>query len=308
MSFCGYAILNRETMVVPDATKDKRFQGNPLVAGEPHIRFYAGVPLRTKEGLNVGSLCVIDREPRELTEKQEAALRVLAKQVIAHMQMRQHANQLESLVKNLTKKEEEIAQYQTKLEAANAALQNLSLTDDLTQLKNRRAFRERLEGDYRLAMRHQLPLSLALIDVDRFKHYNDTHGHPAGDAVLREVARIIERTARSTDCVARYGGEEFIVLLPNTAEGGARTIGEKIRKAVEEMHGHEEALTISVGVSTLQSSGQTLPQLLESTDQALYQAKLNGRNRVVHFHDMKAPLRVGAAALREQEQLHPRLL
>jgi diguanylate cyclase (GGDEF)-like protein len=179
----------------------------------------------------------------------------LAKQVIAYLEARLYAGELEATVKNLQQKEEEIAHYQKELESANAALKDLSVRGDLTQVRNRRAFRERLDADYRLAMRHKQPLSLALIDVDHFKEFNDTYGHAVGDRVLRDVARILVETSRSTDCVARYGGEEFIVLLPNTDAAGARIISDRFRNAIEDWKVKHDGATVSVGVATLESTG-----------------------------------------------------
>jgi diguanylate cyclase (GGDEF)-like protein len=123
-----------------------------------------------------------------------------------------------------------------------------------------------------------------LIDIDHFKKVNDTHGHPAGDAVLRGVAAVARAQARETDLVARYGGEEMAVVLPETDAAGARTIAERLRAAVEgTAHATEHGtlrVTISVGVATWPGGGQTAEELLTTADRALYRAKQTGRNRV----------------------------
>src|SRR5205085_7620259 len=110
-------------------------------------------------------------------------------------------------------------------------LQALAITDGLTGLKNHRAFQEKLAEEFERSCRQNLPLSLLLLDVDKFKHYNDTYGHPAGDQVLKMVAALLGETVRPADFVARYGGEEFVILLPGMDAEGAVTLAERVREA-----------------------------------------------------------------------------
>jgi diguanylate cyclase (GGDEF)-like protein len=162
--------------------------------------------------------------------------------------------------------------------------ERLATTDGLTGLINRRTLNAQLTARVREAQRYRRPLSLLLIDIDHFKKVNDTHGHPAGDAVLRGVAAVARAQARETDLVARYGGEEMAVVLPETDAAGARTIAERLRAAVEgTAHATEHGtlrVTISVGVATWPGGGQTAEELLTTADRALYRAKQTGRNRV----------------------------
>lgn len=164
--------------------------------------------------------------------------------------------------------------------ALQKQLIELSLSDGLTGLRNRRAFDEALPAQFELARRYQRPLSLAIIDVDHFKIMNDTFGHQAGDRVLRDVGGILESTTRRVDFVARVGGEEFAILLPETALFEALLFGEKIRAnvaAVDRPH----RVTISIGVASMpHSEVNTANELLYAADQALYRAKNRGRNRV----------------------------
>jgi diguanylate cyclase (GGDEF)-like protein len=162
--------------------------------------------------------------------------------------------------------------------------ERLATTDGLTGLLNRRTFNSQLQGRLREAQRYNHALSLLLLDIDHFKKVNDTHGHPAGDAVLRGVAGLAQGQARETDIVARYGGEEMALILPETDAKGALAIAERIRKAVAAAsHATERGslqVTVSVGLATW--PGWDSPDdLLEAADKALYRAKQAGRNRVL---------------------------
>jgi diguanylate cyclase (GGDEF)-like protein/PAS domain S-box-containing protein len=162
----------------------------------------------------------------------------------------------------------------------------LSYTDDLTGIYNHRFFIEQLAREVERHKRYATPLSLLMIDIDYFKHYNDTNGHLAGDEVLRAIAILIERGVRQTDIVARYGGEEFSAILTNTGREGALEIAERIRKNVSDTRFPNESaqpnkdLTVSVGVATFSSSISTLTDLIREADHTLYRAKNGGRNRV----------------------------
>jgi diguanylate cyclase (GGDEF)-like protein len=165
--------------------------------------------------------------------------------------------------------------------------ERLATTDGLTGLLNRRSLDEQLRARFAEASRYGRSLAFVLIDVDHFKKVNDTHGHPAGDAVLRGVAAVVAAQARETDRAARYGGEEMALLLPETDLAGALVIAERLRAAVEQSSHQtgsaELRVTVSVGVSALVAGGPSAAgpeQLLEAADQALYRAKQGGRNRV----------------------------
>jgi two-component system cell cycle response regulator len=165
--------------------------------------------------------------------------------------------------------------------ALQKKLLELSNTDPLTSLRNRRAFDERLSEAFEHARRYERPLSLAIVDVDHFKAINDAHGHDSGDAVLRGVAKLIGSGSRQTDFVARVGGEEFAILLPETALFEALQFGEKLRSSIaaQPILGHE--VRVSIGIASFPHSivpGQA--ELFRAADQALYRAKMNGRNRV----------------------------
>jgi diguanylate cyclase (GGDEF)-like protein/PAS domain S-box-containing protein len=178
-------------------------------------------------------------------------------------------------------RDRQIAAYQLQLQEANTQLQLLASTDDLTGLKNRRAFQEKLDDAFNLSRRHLWPLSLLVIDVDQFKLYNDSYGHLAGDEVLKKIAAKLLSVARSTDFVCRFGGEEFAVLLTNTSLNGGAVLGERCRSVVMGEKWDRRAVTISVGVATRTSTMETTADLIQAADEALYRAKSQGRNRVV---------------------------
>ena len=182
-------------------------------------------------------------------------------------------------------------QLQQKLEAANEELQRLSTIasiDFLTQVANRRRFEEYLDIEWRRMTRSQQPLSLILVDVDFFKSYNDTYGHPMGDRCLSKIARVIKDVVqRPGDLVARYGGEEFAVILSNTDTHGAAHVAEKICFAVRKLAiPHENSqvssyVTLSAGLATvIPISNSSFEKIIVAADKALYQAKAAGRDRV----------------------------
>jgi diguanylate cyclase (GGDEF)-like protein len=174
------------------------------------------------------------------------------------------------------------------LEAANQELRRLVSIDSMTELANRRCFDEFLQQEWHRLTREQAPLSLILLDIDFFKNYNDTYGHQSGDECLKQVASLIAQAIkRPADLAARYGGEEFAIILPNTSLLGAIYIAEAIHaevKAVEIAHlgsNISDRLTISCGIASLiPSNSSSLDQLIANADQALYRAKLEGRDRI----------------------------
>ncbi len=167
-----------------------------------------------------------------------------------------------------------------RLEAANAQLQALATTDGLTGLKNHRSFQEKLAAEFERSRRYHKPLALLLLDVDKFKQFNDTFGHPAGDEVLKQVSAALQAEARATDFVARYGGEEFVIVLPETDTEGALILAERIREAIAGHEWKQRAITVSVGVASLQLSTPDPALMIEEADKALYLSKQNGRNQV----------------------------
>ena len=257
LAFCAHAILQPDIVFeVQDAHLDPRFASNPLVTGDPGIRFYAGAPLVTADGLPIGTVCVIDREPRALSAAERKALQSLARQVVAQLELRQ----------------------------VMAGLELESMTDPLTSLWNRRSLDRRLQAAWDLQARERSPLSLLMIDLDHFKRINDALGHPAGDRVLVQAAAIIRDQIGHDGVAARFGGEEFCVVLPGMDAETARERAEQVRRAIEGASWPAPNVTASVGVATAVVDRESSPNvMLTRADRALYVAKREGRNCVRQF-------------------------
>jgi len=262
IAFCAHTILQENVFVVPNAEVDVRFAENPLVTAAPNLRFYAGAPLKMPDGHKIGTLCVVDRVPRELSIAQHDTLQALARQVVAQLELRRTVAELKE---------------------ANGRLAALATTDQLTGLNNMRAFSEQLQHEYARAVRACTPLSLIMLDVDYFKTYNDTYGHLAGDLVLKAVADILSSGARRIDHVARYGGEEFVVILPNAGRKTSKIIAERLRTAIEKCTWSVRPITASFGVASMTPSIGDPRVLIEYADRALYRSKADGRNRVTVY-------------------------
>ncbi|SFS11875.1 GGDEF domain-containing protein [Sphingomonas jatrophae] len=249
ISFCTHAIRQREPLVVPDALADERFAASPLVTGEPFIRSYAGVPLRTPEGYNVGALCALDTKPRRFSAAELAIMGNLASIVCDELQLRLIAQR-----------------------------------DHLTHTLTRRGFVEQAEKEIAKCRRYGRPASLALLDIDHFKSINDTYGHGGGDVVLRQLAEICAANMRPSDAMGRIGGEEFALLMPETGAAEALAAAERFRAIIE---AHEFELeggrllkvTASFGVAAYTPDLADTTAWLAQTDLALYRAKREGRNR-----------------------------
>lgn len=245
-SVCDYTIRTYEPMVVEDMTEDPRFSDIPLVTGPPFLRSYAGVPLTTEDGYNLGALCVLGTSPRSFEPKEIEILEQLAELVMDQLILRSQAN-----------------------------------TDFLTGARTRQYFLDALDNDLR---RHGTP-SVLMMDIDHFKTINDTHGHPIGDKVLQEFAGLVLEHSRKHDVVGRFGGEEFAVLLSDTRPEDAQKWAERIREKVAKTlfaAPTDVPLTVSIGV--VSADDRTVDRsewLLSAADIALYRAKKSGRNRVV---------------------------
>lgn len=255
-SFCARTIVAPEGwFVVPDTLADPAWADNPMVTGGPRLRFYAGAAVHDEDGYAVGTVCVADRVPRELTCVQVAALRTLARQAEANLALRRRTLQLQ---------------------AANRALEHRALHDALTGLPNRALLEDRLEHELARARRSGGRLAVLFGDLDRFKAVNDGLGHEAGDEVLRTVAQRLRRAARSTDTVARIAGDEFVVICPDvTGSEEAEVVASRLREAV----GHPIALAdgpvtvqISIGVA-LAHGDPDRDLLLQEADRSMYAVK-----------------------------------
>lgn len=184
------------------------------------------------------------------------------------------------------KQERKLLDALIELSLAHKQLEALSIQDAMTGLHNYRHFQSQLHQEHVRAKRYETPYSLVYIDVDHFKHYNDRNGHPAGDELLRELGKILKKCCRDTDIPTRYGGEEFAVICPGVNPEGAQVLAERIRTSVEAYsfkyreHQPLGKVTVSIGVAGFPVNGAGHEAVLKAADEALYQSKTAGRNRV----------------------------
>ncbi|MBW3635848.1 MAG: diguanylate cyclase [Armatimonadetes bacterium] len=234
---------------------------------------YLGAPVAVDgELFGMLSFSGLEARPKLFGDESAALLQLMAQWVGAEIEREEARDTLE--------------RQQLALVAANEKLEQLATHDPLTGAKNRRAFNDKLAEEWSRAVRYGTPLSLVLMDVDKFKSYNDTFGHPAGDEVLKKVALTLMAAVRTTDFFARYGGEEFVLLLPSTDAEGAMILADRLRQKIEGASWKERGVTASMGVASLTGDIKNAAALTQAADDALYQSKKNGRNRVTHVRDV----------------------
>ena len=246
ISFCGHAILDNEVLIVSDAAADPRFLDNPLVIGAPHIRFYAGCPIKAPGGERIGTLCLIDPAPRDLPADDESVLRDIAALVEDELKV-----------------------------TAQATL------DELTGIANRRGFNTVAGHMLSLCERAGVSAELVYFDVNGMKIINDTYGHDAGDALLKHFAGLLLKSFRSADVVARVGGDEFVVLITAADKPARETLARLEELAAAEDRDILDQLAFSVGTAKSDPRDKvTVERLLADADADMYANKLGGRGSV----------------------------
>ncbi len=268
ISLCGHAILGEKIMVIPDARIDKRFANNPLVTGPPHIVFYAGAPLRSVEGLALGTLCVVSSTPKDFDAEDRERLQDMA--YVAESELRAGmANAVqEALVEQIT------------VEHRRA------LIDPLTRMWNREGIIRLGEDTVSKLNTIEGGAAVVMVDLDNFKQINDTYGHAAGDEVLRVASRRMLTALRESDLVGRLGGDEFLfVLSPCESATMAGEVAERVRGRLNAGPIHTESgeirLNATMGVRFFERGWEgTLAELMKSSDAALYERKRMGRGAV----------------------------
>lgn len=278
IAFCAHAILQQDIFIIPDAREDERFADNPLVTEAPHIRFYAGAPLITPNGEALGTLCVIDKVPRTLSEGQIQSLKALSRQVMAQLELRRHVAEQE-------RHRGILEAYQKRLEEANANLEALSVTDDVSGFHNTRFLHQYLDSCLSQGNGQVKQLCLVFFDLDSFKNVVDTHGHLLGAKVLMEVAHVVNRHLDAEDRIVRYGGDEYVVILPKQGKDQALAKVEAIKQSISSTPFLREEsinvrITASFGLAMFPHDASDKRQLLAEADRCLFSSKQNGRNRI----------------------------
>lgn len=256
-----YEILDRGEPFIVEDTEEAGFFNNPLALAEG-IRSLIAIPLKMQQKI-VGVLYVDDFKPRHFDAERLRMLSVLAS--FASMSIDNARLHMRTV--------------------------QLACTDGLTGLYNHRQFKKMFNEEMARAARYGKPLSIVLFDVDNFKKFNDSYGHPNGDIVLQEMAALLRELLRGCDTIFRYGGEEFVALLPETAFPDAVGVAERIRIFVETESPRfldrltiSHGITVSVGVASFPEDGQDLPALLKTVDDLMYEAKRKGKNQV-HYRE-----------------------
>jgi diguanylate cyclase (GGDEF)-like protein len=283
LPFCAHAIAPpARVMVIPDARRDARFACNPLVTLSPGMVFFAGAPLISPGGDVVGALCIADHQPREFSDTQHQVLQGFAAQATEQLELRDSIVTLETKLASQSRFMDQLKNEQQELQRQNA-------TDPLTGLGNRRSFHDRVSLEIARAEVTGTKASLIMFDVDRFKSYNDSFGHPAGDVVLKQLAEVVLQSCRDEDFAARIGGEEFAVLLPETTGERAFAFAKWLGRRVQRQNWAHRPVTISAGVAVA-APGENGLQLAARADVALYRSKRDGRNRVTLSEGFASPV------------------
>ena len=262
--YCAWAILEDHDLNIPDLHADPRTARLPLTRGPMHYRSFYGVNLVSSDGFRIGTLCVLDRQVRELSLEQLEFLRKLARQVMCLLELRAKDQALEDM---------------------NKKIQKVVVFDELTGLSNRRALVARLQAEMDRSRRIGTELSIVMMALDNFKQINERHGQALGDIVLRGVAGIMREQIRVTDIAGRYDGDKFCLLLPGTSVADAVFVAETLKNSIADAvfsgMGHQVKATASLGIALYHAkSTPTVESLIELAEHAMFRAKVSGRNRV----------------------------
>jgi diguanylate cyclase (GGDEF)-like protein len=242
ISFCGHAINQEGLFIIPDASKDERFFDNPLVTDAPNIRFYAGYPLKLRQGINIGTLCLIDPRPQGLDEEDQQLLKDLGAMI-----------------------EQEIQSIQ------------VATLDELTLISNRRGFLNLVDHSVKVCRRNQWSMTFILFDLNKFKAINDTYGHHEGDFVLTTFAQIMLDSFRDSDVIGRLGGDEFVAMLSDSDDGKTDLILERFSAAIDQANdtlNKPYQIEYSAGVMHFQhDTDQSIEDMIQEADAAMYEQK-----------------------------------
>ncbi|MCL1042401.1 sensor domain-containing diguanylate cyclase [Shewanella marisflavi] len=245
ISFCGHAINQDGLFIIPNAIEDVRFADNPLVTQEPNIRFYAGYPLKLRQGIKIGTLCLIDSKPKHLNEEDKQLL-----------------NDLGAMI------EQEIRSIQ------------LATLDELTLISNRRGFITLAEHSQRVCRRKKIPMSVILFDLNKFKPINDNFGHHEGDFALQQFAEVMRSVFRESDVIGRLGGDEFVAMLTDVSDETIAIILDRFKTEMDAMNkaiNKPYLIEYSAGVAHFSyETEHSLEKMIAAADAAMYEQKKDG--------------------------------
>ncbi len=289
VGIAGTVGMTGEPINIPDAYVDWRF--NPEIDRKTgyRTRSILCVPMRNMQGVLIGAIQVLNKKSGHFSSDDAALLAALASQAavaIENADLDRRLNELnQSLEEKVQERTADLVRANERLSVLNKELEEIAITDSLTQAFNRQYFMDRLKQEVKRAYRYGVPVSLLLIDVDHFKNVNDTHGHQAGDFVLVGMSSVIKEQLRETDLFARYGGEEFCLISTAMDLGEAVQLADRLRSLVGRVdlnyRGTHIGITVSIGVSAWEPSiKDDFEALIRRSDEALYRAKEQGRNRV----------------------------
>jgi diguanylate cyclase (GGDEF)-like protein len=257
--FCETVIGESKMLEVPDALADPLWQGNPET--ESNMISYLGFPLQWEDGEIFGTICILDEKKRNHGET---------------------IKQIMNAFKNVVQRDLELIEKNSMIESMKRELKDSSLRDGLTGLYNHKAIHEFLFIEIQNAVRYDKNLTIAMVDVDRFKEVNDQYGHKTGDIMLKGIADLMKSRLRDADIIGRYGGDKFLVVFTDTTKEDAYRIIERLRKSAEESEELGLGVTLSAGIATLEDK-YTADELVSRADAALYKAKSRGRNKVIDY-------------------------
>ncbi len=262
---CASAILQDDVWLIVDAKTDPCVLANPLVASDFGLRFYAGAPLKTADGFHLGTICIIDKQPRQLSDEEKLTLQDLAAIVMSELELR--------LAARKTVQSERMARLQA-VEALSQA-ERLANTDILTGLSNRRAFDSELRRQLNLINQQDGDAALAMIDLNGLKAINDNHGHDMGDTLLRQFAVALQANLRQGDSAYRFGGDEFALILPGARIVDMPKLKQRLDCVTEQVQAHGfSSISASVGIATLRETGNTPYKTVQLADARMYSEKM----------------------------------
>jgi diguanylate cyclase (GGDEF)-like protein len=242
ISFCGHAINKDGLFIIPNAIDDERFSDNPLVTGAPNIRFYAGYPLKLRQGINLGTLCLIDSKPKHLNEEDKQLL-----------------NDLGAMI------EQEIRSIQ------------YATLDELTLISNRRGFLTLAEHSKNVCRRNDIPMSVILFDLNKFKAINDNFGHHEGDFALKQFAEVMRNVFRESDVIGRLGGDEFVTMLTDASSEQITVTLDRFKTEMDAMNkviNKPYLIEYSAGMASFSYDTElSLEEMVAEADAAMYEKK-----------------------------------